>query len=377
VLVKRPNGEDMLEFLRARAERRYALAITDARPDSIDNIRRSASQVATIGIFVLMLGAALYFCRPLLLPVVTAMVMGATLAPLVKRASKAGIPPWVTSLVIAMLLVAAVALGVTLMAAPVAEWVGRAPEIGEIIRQKLYVFDRPLAAWRELQQALHPSTGNTVAVENSELTVLAPVVGFVTPALAQVVLFLATLVFFLAVQGDFRRYMVSLFGDRDAKLRFLRIANDVEHNLGSYVAVVSVINVVLGILVAIGAWAFGFPNPLILGALATVFNYVPYIGPAVMAIVLFASGLVVFPTLTYALLPPACFVALATLEGHLITPTILGRQLTLNPLAIFLALAFWTWLWGPMGAFLAVPLSIIAFVISYHLVPGDEPKLPE
>jgi predicted PurR-regulated permease PerM len=100
------------------------------------------------------------------------------------------------------------------------------------------------------------------------------------------------------------------------------------------------------------------------------------VGPAVMALVLLGVGLVTFPTLGYAMLPPASFVVLTTLEGHLITPTILGRRLTLNPLAIFLALAFWTWLWGPMGAFLAVPLSIIALVISNHLFPSDDAKLP-
>ena len=189
--------------------------------------------------------------------------------------------------------------------------------------------------------------------------------------------FLVTLIFFLAVQGDFRRYLVSLFTERDSKLRFLRIANDVEHNLASYVAVVTTINVALGGIVAAGAWLFGLPNPLLFGVLATILNYIPYIGPACMAMILFSVGLVTFATLTYALLPPACFVVLATVEGNMITPTILGHRLTLNPLTIFLALAFWAWLWGPMGAFLAVPLSIVALVISNHVFPSDEPKLPE
>ena len=114
-----------------------------------------------------------------------------------------------------------------------------------------------------------------------------------------------------------------------------------------------------------------------LGIMAAVFNYIPYVGPGCMAIILFGVRLVTFPDARLCLLPAACFVALATIEGHVVTPTILGRSLTLNPLAVFLALAFWTWLWGPMGAFLAVPLSIIALVISNHLFPSDEPKLPE
>jgi hypothetical protein len=107
-----------------------------------------------------------------------------------------------------------------------------------------------------------------------------------------------------------------------------------------------------------------------------VLNYIPYIGPACMALMLLAVGLVTFPTLGYALLPPAAFVALTTLEGHIITPTVLGRSLTLNPLAVFLALAFWTWMWGPMGAFLAVPLLIVALVIVSHVFPSDDVKLP-
>ena len=123
-------------------------------------------------------------------------------------------------------------------------------------------------------------------------------------------------------------------------------------------------------MVAFGAWLFGFANPVMLGILTAILNYMPYIGPACMVVILFGVGLVTFPTLGYALLPPAAFVALTTIEGHIITPTIVGRQLTLNPLLVFTAIVFWAWLWGPIGAFLAVPLSIIALVIFNHLFPA-------
>jgi predicted PurR-regulated permease PerM len=108
-----------------------------------------------------------------------------------------------------------------------------------------------------------------------------------------------------------------------------------------------------------------------------ILNYVPYIGPATMAIILFVVGLVSFSTLGYALLPPLSFVALTTIEGQFLTPWIMGRRLTLNPLLIILALGFWTFLWGPLGAFLAVPLSIVALVTINHLFPGDDATLPE
>jgi predicted PurR-regulated permease PerM len=153
--------------------------------------------------------------------------------------------------------------------------------------------------------------------------------------------------------------------------------NDIEHNLAGYLTTVTMINAALGTIVGIGTWLLGFPNPVIFGLLAAFFNYVPYVGPAAMVVVLFGVGLVSFPSLGQAAIAPACFVALTTMEGHFITPAIIGRRLTLNPLLVVLALAFWTWLWGPFGAFLATPMMIIGLVILHHLFPSDDVKLPD
>jgi predicted PurR-regulated permease PerM len=346
-------------------------------PESTDDIWLPAAQVATVGIFVLLFVAALYMCRPVLLPVVAAMVVGTTLAPIVKGAARHRISPWVTAIALGVVLVAAAALAVTLLAQPVSEWITKAPDIGAAIRQKLYVLDRPLAALRELQEVLRPSAVNQVAIEPSQWGVVTPVIAAVTPAVVEITLFFVTLIFFLATQMDFRRYTVSFFATRNAKLRFIRITNDLESYLASYVAVVTVINFGLGVVVAIGAWLFGLPNPILFGMLAMALNYIPYIGAACMTLILLGVGLVSFPSLTFALVPAAAFVAVATIEGQFITPTVLGRSLTLNPLVVLLALAFWAWLWGPMGAFLAVPLTIVALVVLHHLFPPDEDKLPE
>jgi predicted PurR-regulated permease PerM len=104
---------------------------------------------------------------------------------------------------------------------------------------------------------------------------------------------------------------------------------------------------------------------------------VPYVGPAAMVVVLFSVGLVTFPSLGHALIAPLGLIAVTTTEGHFITPTVIGRRLTLNPLLVFLALAFWTWMWGPIGAFLAAPLSIVGLVVFNHLFPTDEVRLPD
>ena len=367
-----------MEFLRAHREKGNAPSPKDREPlGSIEDIWTPAAQMATVGIFILLLGAFLYFSRPVLLPVVAAVLIGTTLAPIVKAGARRRISPWATAMVLGLVLVAAAGTAVTLLANPVSEWIAKAPEIGVAIKQKLYVLDRPLSALQELQEVLMPSGGKTVAVEQSQLALVTPVISVVTPAVVEITLFFVTLIFFLATQMDFRRYMVSFFTTRDAKLRFFRIANDIEDHLASYVAIVTVINFGLGVVVALGAWLFGFPNPLIFGILAMALNYIPYIGAACLTLIILGVGLVTFPSLSFALIPPAAFVAVATIEGQFVTPAVLGHQLTLNPLMVLLALAFWAWLWGPIGAFLAVPLTMVGLVTLNHLFPPDESKLPD
>jgi predicted PurR-regulated permease PerM len=344
--------------------------------EKVEDIWTPAAQMATVGIFILLLGACLYAARPVLLPVVAAIVIGMTLAPLVKAAARYGASPWLTTAVISVALFAGIGAAATLLAAPVTSWVARAPEIGAALREKLYVLDRPLAALRELQEALMPSAAPSVAVEPSQLGLVTPVLALVTPAVVQLVLFFVTLIFFLAAQMDFRRYVVSFFATRDGKLRFIRITNDVEEHLGTYLVTVTVINFCLGGVVALGAWLFGFSSPILFGLMAAVLNYIPYLGAGCTTLILFAVGLVSFPSFAMAIAPPAAFVAVATVEGQFITPAVLGARLTLNPLAVILALAFWSWIWGPMGTFLAVPLTMIGFVTLQHLFPPEQNRLP-
>jgi predicted PurR-regulated permease PerM len=369
--------EAIVDSVRARREpptEKPDPETTDVIED-IEDIWAPAAQMATVGIFVLLLGACVYLCRPVLLPVTAAVVIGTTLAPIVKAARRWRISPWMTAIALGALLLVFAGIAVTLLSKPVSEWIARAPEIGAAVKEKFYVLERPLAALRELREVVLPSN-TSVAVAPSQLGMVTPVITYVTPTAVELTLFFVTLIFFLATQMDFRRYMASFFTSRDAKLRFIRITNDLEEHLGKYVATVSVINFCLGVAVAIGAWLFGFPTPVILGILAMVLNFMPYIGAACMTSVLLVVGLVTFPSLGYALIPPAAFVALATVEGQFITPTVLGARLTLNPLAVLLALAFWAWIWGPIGAFLAVPLLIVGLVTLHHLFPPDESKLP-
>lgn len=146
--------------------------------------------------------------------------------------------------------------------------------------------------------------------------------------------------------------------------------------MSAYLITVTVINIAVGLAAAGLAFMMGLPGAIVWGAVAFVLNYIPYIGPGMVVIGLFGAGLLTFDTLLPALAAPLLFVAFTFVEGHFVTPAVVGRRLLMHPLAVFLSLAFWSWLWGPIGAFLATPLLIIGFVAMRHLYPGDKANLP-
>jgi predicted PurR-regulated permease PerM len=353
--------------------------LTDVHPlPDIPAVWRVGAMVATQIMGILALIAALYFGRSILLPVAAGIIVGITLVPAVKAGSRFGFPPALSATMVVMLAAVVIGLLLTFFAAPLTEWIGRAPEIGAAVQEKLHVFDYPLAVLRDIKAAIMPAgaSGPTVAVEQNPAEMVGAALVVITPALSQFVVFLGTLIFFLATSNTLRQKLVVAFVTRDGRLRMLRIWNDIEQNLVSYVGVVTVINVALGAATAAMLYLIGFPNPVTFGLLTAVLNYIPYLGPAIVAAVLFGVGVVAMPSLLHAALAPALFVAIATVEGHFLTPSIVGRRLTLSPFLVFLALAFWTWLWGPVGAFLAVPLVIVSYVVFGHLWPEDEGTLP-
>jgi predicted PurR-regulated permease PerM len=362
-----------------RAERDHRLPLTIRNPQpvaAVSNLWRTTSQSATIGIFVIMLIAALDIARPVLLPAASAFVVTMMLGPLSAQAGRYRVPPIVSAIVLWLLVIGVFYGVIVLLSAPVVDWIGKAPDIGRNIQEKLRVLDQPLAALQDLRKALLPSSGNG-EVGFDIISVVQPAVSIVTPAIGEIFIFFGALFFMLLGRVRLRRVLVAFFDDREARLRTLKIMNDIEHNLTGYLSMVTIINVAVGLAAGLVAWAVGLPSPVAWAVLGFILNFIPYIGALIMEAALFLVGLVTFPTLTQALAAPLLVVVFATLEGHFITPSIVGRRLTLNPLTVFLSLVFWTWLWGPVGAFLAVPLLIMGLVAVSHLFPSEERALPE
>ena len=265
---------------------------------------------------------------------------------------------------------------VDLVSAPVIDWVHKAPDIGRSIQDKLQVLAQPLSGLRDIRDALLPSQSDK-GVNVDVVAIVQQTLSFASPALGQTLIFFVTLFFMLLGRRRLRHIVVRFFSHHEARLRSLRIMNDIESNLTGYLSVVAIINAGVGVGAGIIAALVGLPNPVAWGVLGFVLNFIPYIGAGTMELGMFLVGIVTFPSLTHAFVAPLLYVAMGLLEGQFVTPSVLGRRFTLNPLAVFLSLVFWAWLWGPVGAFLAVPLLIIGMVAVAHLFPSAAPDLPE
>ena len=275
-----------------------------------------------------------------------------------------------------MVVVAGVFYGlIMLLSAPVVAWIGKAPEIGRSIQDKLLLLDGPLTPCATSATRCCRRCGQERRLRPH--VIVQPAVSMVTPAIGQLVIFFGALFFMLLGRTALRRETVAVFRTRHGRLRALKILNDIERNLTGYLSVVAVINLSMGVIGGLIAWAVGLPDPVAWGVLAFVLNFIPYLGSLLVEVAMFMVGLVSFPTLTHAMVAPLLYLAFATIEGEFVTPGAVGRKFTLNPLMVFLALVFWAWLWGPVGAFLATPLLIMGLAAFVHLFPKHELDLPD
>jgi len=330
---------------------------------------------ALVSLLVICIVAVLYVAKAFFLPIVMAFVVGTMLSPAASFFERYRVPRAVAAVLIVAAVTAAAAFMVGLISSPLMEWSTRLPELAGQLKDKLHVFDRPLALWRELQSMVGGSDTLT-PFQMPKFEWVQPTLEFLSPTFTEFLLFFATLILFIASWRELRRALILTFADREARLRTLRILNEIEVHLGNYLLTVTLINIGVGIATGLVCAITHMPNPAGLGALAATLNFIPIIGPVAMFVILVAVGIIALPTLGAGLMAPMAFVGIAFLEGHFVTPTIIGRRLALNALAVFIALAFWTWLWGPMGSFLSSPLLIVGLILKEHLLPVSAPQLP-
>jgi len=339
----------------------------------------AVQRFAVIGVFVILLGATLMVTRDITAPVVAALIVGSILGPIVEQLARWKVPLFAGAILILLVLMAGLyGLGIA-FSSQLATWAQRTPEISSTLQERFQALREPLGVLHRVEQMVNSLRGGEaggIPVDVRQGTMVETIVSAMTPAVTQLVLFLGSLLFFLAGRAQMRRKFIVGFMTREGRLLALRVVKDIERRLGAYLGTVSVINAAMGIMTAALMWIAGLPNPALWGMLAFILNYIPFLGPILMLIVLFGVSLLSFTTLAHALVPVALYFALHILEGQIVTPSIVGRRLTLNPFLVFLALAFWTWIWGPIGAFMAVPLLVVGVVVIDQLMPRDEVALP-
>lgn len=334
--------------------------------------------IVTIGLIVgiVALQAGQVFLAPVSLAVVTGLMFG----PLADWLEARGVPPALSAGIVVLTLIGLVLTGAALFSVPLAEWVGRAPAIWEKLQRELASWEGALnslgAVQEELSSIFGQSTRMEVRVEDENavttVALLAPAI------LAQFAIFLASLYFFVATRDHIRISVLTLCVSRRMRWRAAHMFRDVEYKVSRYLVSITIINTGVGILVALIMWAIGMPSPLLWGALAAVLNYIPYVGMAVMWVILLAVGLGTRTGIEQILLPVGCYMIVNFLEGQLITPHFIGRAMTLNPFVIFLSITFWLWAWGPVGGVIAVPALLVGQSVLAHVLPGQpiKPRRP-
>jgi predicted PurR-regulated permease PerM len=346
---------------------------------SPDQHWQRASQVALIGLFVIALLWCAYVAQHVIVPVLLAWTIATIVLPGVKWMERHGIPRALAAIVITFALLALILTLVLLLSAPLTYWLGRATYVGALLHEKLASFSQPLTLLQELQKGLNAigsGTPGALKVEPQTSSIVTTILAVMTPAISGFVIFVFSLIFYLIYRPRLRNAMVMLVSDRDSRLTVLHTLNEIDDNMTTYFGTFTLINIGLGIAASALTWVIGLPNPLLWGVLATLLNYVPYLGPAVVIGTLAIVGLLLYPTLEEAAVAPLFYLGLVTVEGQFITPTLMGRRLEINPFAIFLAIAFCTWFWGPVGAFLAVPLLMALSVALQNSFEEEKPDLP-
>lgn len=332
---------------------------------------RDIRSFALSGLFLLACFYTLYFGRAFFLPIILSLLLNFLLSPIVRGLKKIHIPEALGAGVVILSLLGVLALGLFELATPAYDWMGQAPQSLRKVESRIRDLKKPVQTMSKATEQVEkiakvaggPKTPQVqVTTESLGSRVLSRATDFVADA---VVMFI--LLYFLLASGDlFLRKLIKVLPSRADKQRAVEIARQIETEVSTYLATITLINVVMGLLVWGAMALIGVPNPLLWGVLAMFANYIPYLGALTMVAVLAMVGLLTFPDLPRALIPPGAFLGLHLMESYLLTPMILGRRLTLNPVVIFLGLTFWGWMWGITGAILAVPIMMVVKILCEH-----------
>lgn len=306
------------------------------------------------------------------LPIFLALIAYFILSPLVRALHRhLRLPPALGAATVLMLLIGVTVFGFSRLAEPASEWMAKAPQSLRTLERKLGQFRKPVeqvsqAAEKVEKMARMDRDESVQEVEIKPQSLGGTLVIGTQRFMIETAVVVILLYFFL-VYGD--RFLLELV--RVSPLVRGQPAEVVlaqtERQVSAYLATVTLINSALGVVVGVAFYFLEVPNPVLWGVLAAVLNFVPYFGALVGVVILGLISTLTFDSLGAALVPPAVYFGLTSLEGSFVTPMILGRRFSLSPVAIVLWLLLWGWMWGIAGALLAMPLLTVLRILSEHV----------
>ena len=333
--------------------------------------RQGVSAITLAGLLLLAVIYTLYFGRQLLIPVTAAVLAGYLLKPVIRMLRRSGLPTMAGTLVVFALFIGTIVGGAYLLIPPAARWAQNLPETLDKAERRQRKVIRSVG---EVREAVDGVAGVSTRVPGEpEVVTVAP-----TPLSARILAGARTtfvgagaaafLLFFLLASGEtFLRRTVSMLPTVEQKKRLVRISHGIERDLSRYMLTTSLINAGLGTAVGLALLVIGVPNPLLWGVAVALPNFVPYIGAIVGVLLLGLVSIVGIDSTARAFLAPATYIVLNVLEAYVITPHIVGRRFSLNPIAVFGAVVFWGWLWGIPGALLAVPILTASSIVCANI----------
>ena len=339
---------------------------------------QSAMAWSVIGLFVIACLTVVETLSIILMPVTFAVVVGLIMSRAASRLGRAGIPPVVSGLILSAGFFVACFFTVNALIEPLARLAETAPDLAQQARDRVVPVLTHYKWLNITPQTLNGKVSLESVIDNAG-SVLSLARSNVVPLLVQVLIFFAALALFLAGRVQLRKGLIMMFRRREKRLATIRIVNAVEDVLGFYFATASLIYGGIGIVVAIIALAGGLSMPVLWGFIAFLSCFIPFLGFAAMTAALAIAGVIANDTIIGGLLPAGVFFVIHMLVENLLVPAVIGKRLEINPFLIFLAILFWTWMWGAAGAMLALPVSLIVMTILDELFVPErhKPALPD
>jgi predicted PurR-regulated permease PerM len=330
-----------------------------------------ARHVALVGLFVLAMFYTLHLAQGFFLPVVLAILLDFLLSPVVRALRKIGLPEPLGAAIVMLGLLAVLVIGVYRLTGPASEYIARAPESIETVRDKLRGMrgsvEQMTDAAEQVERAAAGEEANARQVEIKGPSLTSQLFGGTTAFLgaATVVVFLT---YFLLAVGDlFLQKLVGVLPQFKDKRVAVTIARETEAQISLYLFTTTLINTGVGVVTGIAMYLLGLPNAVLWGVVAAVLNFVPYVGAVANTVLLALAAFIAFEDTGRALLVPGTFLALNLIESNLVTPTIYGNRMKLNTVALFIGLVFWWYIWGVPGAILAVPIMATLKIACDHI----------